>query len=41
MTTVVIANIIDFLAAVVQVGSGAIKEKTKILIEPEHLRIIR
>lgn len=32
MTTVVIANIIDFLAAVVQVGSGAIKEKTKILI---------
>ena len=32
MTTVIIANIIDFIAALVQVGSGAIKEKTKILI---------
>ncbi len=30
--TVIIANIIDFLAAVLQVGSGAIKEKAKILI---------
>ena len=29
---IIIANIIDFLAAVVQVGSGAIKQKTKILI---------
>ncbi len=30
--TVIIANIIDFLAAVLQVGSGAIKQKAKILI---------
>ena len=30
--TIIIANIIDFLAAMVQVGSGAVKEKTKILI---------
>ena len=29
---IVIANIIDFVAAMVQVGSGAIKQKTKILI---------
>lgn len=29
---IIIANIIDFLAAMVQVGSGAIKQKTKILI---------
>ena len=30
--TVIIANAIDFLAALIQVGSGAIKEKAKILI---------
>ena len=30
--TVIIANIIDFLAAMLQVGTGAIKEKTRILI---------
>ena len=29
---IVIANIIDFLAALIQVASGSIKEKTKILI---------
>ena len=29
---IIIANIIDLVAAVVQVGSGAIKEKSKILI---------
>ncbi len=29
---VVIANIIDFVAAMVQVGSGAIKKKTRILV---------
>ena len=29
---IIIANIIDFVAAVVQVGSGAIKKKSKILI---------
>ena len=29
---IIIANIIDFIAAIVQVGSGAIKQKTKILI---------
>ncbi len=29
---VIIANIIDFVAAVVQVGSGAIKKKSKILV---------
>lgn len=29
---IIIANIIDFIAAMVQVGSGAIKEKTKILV---------
>lgn len=29
--TVIIANIIDFVAALVQVGSGSIKKKTKIL----------
>ncbi len=29
---VVIANVIDFIAAMIQVGSGAIKKKTKILI---------
>jgi hypothetical protein len=30
--TVIIANIIDLVAAFVQVGSGAIKKKTKILV---------
>ena len=30
--TVIIANIVDFIAAVIQVGSGAIKEKRKILV---------
>lgn len=30
--TIIIANIIDFLAAMIQVGSGAIKKKTKILV---------
>ena len=30
--TIVIANIIDFIAALIQVGSGAIKQKTKILV---------
>ena len=30
--TVIVANIIDFLAALIQVGSGAIKDKAKILI---------
>ena len=30
--TVIIANIIDFIAAVIQVGSGAIKQKNKILV---------
>ncbi len=30
--SVIIANIIDFVAAMVQVGSGAIKQKTKILV---------
>ena len=30
--SVIIANIIDFVAAMVQVGSGAIKKKTKILV---------
>ncbi len=29
---IIIANIIDFVAALVQVGSGAIKQKTRILI---------
>ena len=29
--SIIIANIIDFVAALVQVGSGAIKKKTKIL----------
>ena len=29
--TVIIANVIDFLAALIQVGSGAIKNKAKIL----------
>ena len=29
---VLIANIIDFIAALIQVGSGAIKQKTKILV---------
>ena len=29
---IIIANIIDFVAAIVQVGSGAIKKKSKILI---------
>lgn len=30
--TVIVANIIDFLAAIVQVGSGAIKKKSRILM---------
>ena len=30
--TVIIANIIDFLAAIIQVGTGSIKKKSKILI---------
>ena len=30
--TVVIANVIDFLAALIQVGSGSIKKKSKILV---------
>ena len=30
--SVIIANIIDFVAAMIQVGSGAIKKKTKILV---------
>ena len=30
--TIIIANIIDFLAALIQVGSGAIKKKSKILV---------
>ena len=30
--TVIIANIIDFIAALIQVGSGAIKKKSKILV---------
>ena len=30
--TIVIANIIDFVAALVQVGSGSIKKKSKILV---------
>ena len=30
--TIVIANIIDFIAALIQVGSGTIKQKTKILV---------
>ena len=30
--TVIIANVIDFLAALIQVGSGSIKKKTKILV---------
>jgi hypothetical protein len=30
--TVIIANVIDFLAALIQVGSGSIKKKSKILI---------
>ena len=30
--SVIIANVIDFIAALIQVGSGAIKNKTKILI---------
>ena len=29
---IIIANIIDFIAALIQVGSGAIKKKTKILV---------
>lgn len=32
LMTVIVANVIDFLAAMVQVGSGAIKKKSKILI---------
>ena len=30
--TIVIANVIDFIAAFIQVGSGAIKQKVKILV---------
>lgn len=30
--TVIIANVIDFLAAIIQVGTGSIKKKTKILV---------
>lgn len=30
--TIVIANIIDFIAALIQVGSGTIKQKSKILV---------
>ena len=30
--SVIAANIIDLLAAIIQIGSGAIKQKTKILI---------
>ena len=30
--TVIIANVIDFLAAIIQVGTGSIKRKSKILI---------
>ncbi len=30
--TVIIANIIDFIAALIQVGSGSIKQKKKILV---------
>lgn len=30
--TIVIANMIDFIAALIQVGSGAIKQKVKILV---------
>ena len=30
--TVIIANVIDFLAAIIQVGTGSIKKKSKILI---------
>ena len=30
--TIIIANVIDLIAAVIQVGSGAIKQKAKILI---------
>ena len=30
--TVIIANAIDFVAAFLQVGSGSIKSKTKVLI---------
>lgn len=30
--TVIIANIIDFVAALIQVGSGSIKKKSKILV---------
>ena len=29
---VILANVIDFVAASIQVGSGAIKQKSKILI---------
>ena len=29
---VIIANVIDFLAAIIQVGTGSIKKKTKILV---------
>jgi hypothetical protein len=32
LMTVIFANIIDFLAALIQVGSGSIKKKSKILI---------
>ena len=30
--SVIIANVVDFIAAVIQVGSGAIKQKKKILV---------
>ena len=30
--TIVIANAIDFVAALIQVGSGSLKQKSKILI---------
>ena len=30
--TVIIANVIDFIAAIIQVGTGSIKKKSKILI---------
>lgn len=30
--TVIIANVIDFIAAAIQIGSGAVKKKSKILV---------
>ena len=38
--TVIVANIIDFIAAFIQVGSGAIKQKAKILEAREDVTYV-